>query len=117
MQRRKKPAGAIEVQTLESRRLLSFTPFGREGVVAGTDSSASVDVGVADNGSYVIASAASVGGTTNITATRYNAAGVPVAPAATLASFAGGGGQVAASMDADGDAVIVYRMAEPLGIY
>lgn len=104
----------IHFERLEDRRLLTLMPVGPEAVVPGGDQVVAADVAVAADGSYLIASAVATGTTANITAVRYSPAGVVVGPPLTLDStgtaFLGiGSSPIAASVDADGDAVVAYR--------
>src|SRR5688572_21914749 len=104
------------VERLENRWLLALTPVSAELVVPAADPAVAADLAVAADGSYLIASAvAAAGGTTaNITAVRYSPSGVPVGSPITLdttgATFLGiSSPPIAASVDADGDAVVAYR--------
>jgi Ca2+-binding RTX toxin-like protein len=110
------------VERLENRWLLALTPVSAELVVPGADPAVAADLAVAADGSYLIASAvAAAGGTTaNITAVRYSPSGVPVGSPITLdttgATFLGiNSPPIAASVDADGDAVVAYRRDD--GVY
>src|SRR5688500_12089388 len=97
-----------ENERLESRRLLSFTPFGEEGIVADSSAASAFDVAVAGNGSFIVASIQHTPGDgPALTAVRYSPAGVQIGEPLTLAL--GVGGEVSAAMAADGDSVIVYR--------
>src|SRR5688500_9479305 len=93
-----------QVQSLEPRQLLSFTPFGEETVVPGS-TPASHDLAVAGNGTYIIAYATR----TDVQAVRYSAAGDQIGGIVTAASFPSAAvGNVSVATDADGDAVIAY---------
>src|SRR5688572_15971214 len=98
-----------DMQALEARRLLAFTPFGEETVVSGA-TPGSYDLAVAGNGRFIVAYADG----TRLRAVRYNADGEQVGGVITVASFATAAvGDVSAAMDADGDAVIAYTSLEP----
>jgi Ca2+-binding RTX toxin-like protein len=92
------------IQPLEPRRLLAFTPFSEETVVAGS-TPGSHDLAVAGNGTYVTAYATS----TDVRAVRYSAAGEQIGGIVTAAAFPSAAvGNVSVATDADGNAVIAY---------
>jgi Ca2+-binding RTX toxin-like protein len=98
-----------EIQLLEPRRLLAFTPFTEEAVVPGV-AAGSYDLAVAGDGSFIVASASG----TKLLAVRYSAAGEQLGDVITVASLVTAAvGDVSAAMDADGDAVIAYTSLEP----
>ena len=97
------------IQLLEPRRLLAFTPFSEEAVVPGAVPG-SYDLAVAGDGSFIVAYADE----TRLQAVRYDADGEQVGGVLTVASLVTAAvGDVSAAMDADGDAVIAYTSLEP----
>lgn len=116
--RRAQPA---VVQALESRQLLSFTPFGTETSVPFPTGGLSTrhDSAVSRDGSYIVASIVSSPTATSLVASRYSATGnaiggritlgeVPESPGTNPARFS----DVAVATDADGDSVIAYSTFE-----
>ena len=103
------------VERLESRQLLSLTPLGLEVTVANVDNS-SIGVAVAGDGSYLVAADVVRGGVSRVTAFRYSAAGEQIGDPVPLYTYARviapnfHPARVAASMDADGDAVVAYNV-------
>src|SRR4051794_23914746 len=81
---------SVLFELLESRRLLSFTPFGHETIVPGVDPEAVIlddvyiDAAVAADGSYIVARTVQSGAPneempfTNVEAVRYSSAGVQI---------------------------------------
>src|SRR4051794_36072679 len=95
------------IEFLESRRLLSFAAFGAEGAVPTLGTSVSADSAVADNGSFIVASAVNHKESYSLQATRYSAQGELVGK--TLVLFAQKNvkiADVAVATDADGDSVV-----------
>src|SRR5438045_6092287 len=76
-----------QIERLEPRRLLSFTPFGNDILPPGMASATAVDVAAADNGAFIVAAAVSTGATTKITAVRYSSTGEQLGQPINLASF------------------------------
>jgi hypothetical protein len=111
-----RPPQHILIEPLEPRRLMSFTPIGGERTVP--IEGHQPDLAVAGDGSFLVAG---VVGTRldepmALVAVRYSAAGEQIGDRLTLAtsspadpSISG----VSASMDADGDAVVVYTSGNP----
>src|SRR5687768_15507609 len=101
------------LQTLECRRLLSFTPEGGEAVVADGVVDPVVDVAVADDGSsHIVATELRRGDVRHVTAFRYNASGELLGGPITLYRYVQTDvwSNVSVAMDADGDAVVAYAV-------
>ena len=108
----------MAMELLESRRLLSFVPFGHTTVVpVGTleqFENLNFDLAVAGNGGFIVATSIESGNAANKTeqtqihAVRYTPAGVQAGEPLLIAAIANGSSSVSASADADGDAVVAY---------
>jgi hypothetical protein len=92
----------VRIDPLEPRRLLSLTPVGGEVVLPPPGETSDYDLAVADDGSYMVASAST--GVLNVT--RFAPTGLELGAPLTLASS--GASSVTASMDPDGDAVVAW---------
>src|SRR5687767_6365057 len=105
------PAKHHHLEPLESRRLLSLTPVGDETVLPPLGGASDYDVAAADDGTYIVASAATADRDDNdapsvLTVARFAPTGQPLGAPLTLASS--GASEVTVSMDADGDAVVAW---------
>jgi hypothetical protein len=95
--------------------MLSFVP-GPEVTVTGGAESSGFDVAVAGDGSYIVAADVARGDVHRVTAFRYSAAGERIGEPIPLYSYVPPTtpffrtAHIAASMDADGDAVIAYSV-------
>jgi Ca2+-binding RTX toxin-like protein len=105
-----------QVEALEARRLLSLVPLGGEASVPAPAPVGATDVAVADDGNYLIATATPfTNGTTALTvsAVRYSASGQQLGgPIELFSQSTPGVPEIAASMDADGDAVVAFNVWE-----
>ena len=102
------------LERLEQRRLLSLAIAGPETIVPGPQPYYSLDVAVADDGSFLVVTNDDAGANGAVHVVRYSAGGTQLGEAITLDPVDGRYyTSVAASMDADGDAVIVYIAGEP----
>src|SRR5688500_10203686 len=100
------------LQALEQRRLLSLTPVGGETVVPGSEGAFEVDVAVADNGSFLVATRD--GRDSPLRIVRYSPAGIQLdAPIVIDATPGDSFFYIALAADADGDAVVAYFLADP----
>jgi Ca2+-binding RTX toxin-like protein len=113
----------VHVQPLEPRRLLSFTP-GPEMTVTGGAGGAGFDVAVGGDRGYMVAASIARGEVHRVTAFRYAASGEQIGDPITLYSyiptFPQRTAHIAASIDADGDAVVAYGVYDDLvnaGLY
>ncbi|HEV2292275.1 MAG TPA: hypothetical protein VGR35_00370, partial [Tepidisphaeraceae bacterium] len=106
--------GSDYIERLESRRLLSLTPIGTETTVPFPIEMSQFDLAVAGDGSFiVVADPIEQPGSPDVIAVRYAANGEQLGAPLRLDDR---GFNVSVSMDADGDAVVVYQKGRD-GVY